>query len=112
MNKFLISLEPTNAVESLLQEIFHGFHVVISGLLYRFHPLCIGFSKVAIEVAQGLKLIAVNALQLWNAPFAQGNEILYFHAHPIAYQCIFRKIIGKFLAFVSITSIDRRNGSQ
>jgi hypothetical protein len=79
-------------INLFLDEVLHSFHVVVGHLLNVLHALGILLGKVTIDVAQGLKETVVYGLQLWQRQFAEGNEILDFYAHTIAYQCVLGKV--------------------
>ena len=96
----------------LLDEILHSFYVVVGHFFDILHALGILLSEVTIDVAQGLKEVAVYCCQLRQRQFAKGNEILDFYAHTIAYQCILGKVSWQRFGFASVTAIDRRNGGQ
>ena len=78
-----------NSVEALLEEVFHGLHVVVGHGLDVFHALRVGLGEVAVDVAQLAELGAVNPLELGQRNFAQGDEILHLHIHAVANEGVF-----------------------
>ena len=55
MDKLLVSLEPANLVELLLNEILHGLDVVVGNLLNILHVLCRLLVEGAVDVAQTIE---------------------------------------------------------
>ena len=55
MDKLLVSLEPANLVELLLEEILHGLDVVVGNLLNILHVLCRLLVEGAVDVAQTIE---------------------------------------------------------
>ena len=55
MNKLFVLFETAHGIETLLDKILHGLHVVVGYLLNVFHPLGISRCKLAINVTELVK---------------------------------------------------------
>ena len=49
----------------------------------------------------------IKLFKLWERKLTKGYKILNFYSYTIAYERIFRKIIGQCLCFITVTAIDR-----
>lgn len=78
----------------LLDEIFHGLHVVVGNLLDILHALGILLREVAIDITQTSEQALVKRLELRQGEFTKGYEIFYLYPNAITDECIFGKIIG------------------
>ena len=66
MNELLgLGGEAAEHVNLLLDEVFHGLHVVVGHRIDVLHALCILLGKPAVDVAQRFKQAVVEAFQLW-----------------------------------------------
>ena len=96
-----------NLSELLLDEILHGFHIVVGHLLNILHPLGILLRELTIDIAQTVKQTLVERLELRQGEFTKRYEILYLYPDTIADECKFGKIIGQLLSLASVSAIDR-----
>ena len=83
MYKLLESLKP-HLIETLFQEIFHRLNIVIGHALNFLDALSILHSKIAINIAQRLKLCRIHTFQLRQRQLAQCDKILHLHLHTVA----------------------------
>ena len=112
MDKLFVSIESANLVKFLFDEVLHSLHIVVGDLLDVFHALGTNLVKVAIDGAKLGEQGMVEIGKLRQRQLTQGDEILYFHTHTVAYECILRKIVGQRLGLSSVTAIDGRYGCQ
>ena len=88
MDELLVSVEASNLVEFLLNEVLYCLHVVVGHLLDVLHALCVLLVEVEIDAAQCFKQGMVEVLELRQWQLAQCYEIFDFYAHSVANECI------------------------
>ena len=88
MDELLVSVETSNLVEFLLDEVLYSLHVVVGHLLDVLHALCVLLVEVEIDAAQCFKQGVVEVLELRQWQLAQCNEIFDFYAHSVTDECI------------------------
>lgn len=84
MNELLVVVESTNLVKLLLDEVFHGFHVVVGDFLNVLHAASILLVEVTVDVSQVLEQSMIDPCQLRKRQLAKGNEIFNFHSYAVA----------------------------
>ena len=89
VDELLVGVEPANLVELLLDEVFHCLNIVVCHLLYFLDAARIGLREVGIDGAQAAEKAVVESGQLGQRQLAQGDEVFYFDAHPVADERIF-----------------------
>ena len=108
VDELLVLLEIANLIEFFLDEVLHGFHVVVGYLLDVLHSLCVSLGEVGIYLAQGGEEVLVEGLQLRQRKFAKCNEIFNLHLYAVFYQRVFGEVVCKIFCLAMITAIDRR----
>ena len=88
MDEFLIGIQSAYLVEFLLNEIFHSLDVMIGHSLDILYALCTRLVEVGVDASQPCEQRMIERCQLRQRELAQGYEILYFHAHSVADECI------------------------
>ena len=111
MHELLHAAQP-EGVHLLLDDVLHGLHVVVGHRLDLLHTRGVGRREVAVEAPQGLALRRAHARELRQRDFAQGDEIFHFDPDAVADQGLFRKIIGEFLRFTTVTAVYGRDGGE
>ena len=110
----LLQLLKAHLVELALEEVFHGFDVVVGGLFDILDGLGIIVGELAVDVAQLLGF-AGNSGQsgtLGLQSVGEGDEILHLDADTVFYQGTLGEVLGEGLAFGAIAPIDGRNGIE
>ena len=75
----LLEVGQAHLVEFMFEEVLHGLHVVVGGLLYLLDGEGVVVGEMTVDIAQGLGL-AGHGGQRRTLPFellAQGNEIFH-----------------------------------
>ena len=93
MHELLIGLQP-EGVHFLLDDVLDGLYVVVGHRLDLLHAPGVGVREIEVERAQGGEFRAVDAGQLRQRQFAQGDEVFHFDADAVADEGLLRKIIG------------------
>ena len=112
MDELLVLVEASKPVEFLLDEIFHGLHVVVGGLLDFLDACGVCFREVAVDVAERVEAAVVEVLQLRQRQLAERDEVFNLHAHPVTDEGILREIFCQQPGLVPVSPVDRRDGGQ
>ena len=76
-------------VETLLDEVFDGFDVVVGNGFYFLDTGGVGLGEVAIEIAERLKERMGNISQLRERQFAECDEVFDFDAYTVSNEGVF-----------------------
>ena len=93
-------------VEALLEEIFHGFHVVVGGAFDGFDVLGIGGAEMLEDGVQVVDTLFIEGFQLGQTILAKGYKVLNFNKNPVADKGVLAEVFGQFAGFVGITAVD------
>ena len=93
MHELLVAGQP-QGVHFLLDDVLDGLYVVVRHRLDLLNAFGVGRRKIGVQRAQGGEFRAVDAGQLRQRQFAQGDEVLHFDADAVADEGLLRKIIG------------------
>ena len=111
MHELLVAFQ-SQGVHLLLDDVLDGLDVVVRDRLDLLDPFGVGRGEIGVEGAQVGEFRVVDVCELRQREFAQRDEIFHFDTDPVADQRLFRKIIGEFFRFVTVASVDGRNGCQ
>ena len=111
VNELLVCRQ-AQAVELLLQEVFDGLDVVVGHRFDVFDALRLGAVEVGVYLAQALEAAVVDALELGQRQLAERYEVFYLDPHAVADQCVFRKVVSKFVDLGAIAAVDGRDGRE
>ena len=106
----LLVLFQAESVHLLLDEVLHRFYVVVGPFFDLFDPEGILFREVTVEVAKFFEMGRVHALQLRQGQSAEGDEVFYLHADPVADKGIFREVFFQRGGGGTVTTVDGRDG--
>ena len=111
MYVFFIFFE-SERIEVLFEEIFNGLHVVVRHAFDFFDAHGVLNAEIAVDVAKFFSDRGVYAGEGGQRNLAKGDKVFYFHAHAVAYERKFRKILVEALAFIAVTAVDRGNSRK
>ena len=94
MYEFLVGCQ-AEAVETLLEEIFHRFDVMVGDGLDLLDAFGVLERKIAADVAELVENRVVNVLELGQREFTQSYEIFHLDPYTVTDQGEFRKIVVK-----------------
>ena len=83
---------------------------MVGGLLYLFHLLSFRITEGEVNLTQLVGQLGTLRQKTFNRQLgqaAQGNKILYFHTHAVAYQSLLGEIGRQGLNLVTIAAVYR-----
>ena len=106
--------EPLQAhlLQLLLDEVFHGFYVVVGHLFNVLYPLGLVRGHVPVNGAQVFETGAVEVFQLGQGNAAQGDEVFDFHPHAVADKGKLAEIRSQDLGLGCIAAVDGGDGKK
>ena len=120
MDELLVRLEIScrnvpcrrESVELLLDIVFHCLDIMICDALYILDALRTGNCECLVDAAKHGEETLVEGRELGQRQLAERDEIFYFDTDAITDEGILGKILGKWLGFAPVASVDRRDGGQ
>ena len=112
MDELLVGFEASYLVKLLLDEIFHRLHIMIRHRLDVLHALRAMLVETQIDLPQPTEQAVVEAGELRQRQFTEGDEIFDFNSYTIADKGKLREIARQGFRFTPIPAIYRRYGSQ
>ena len=106
MDELLVGRQP-QLIEFFLDEILHGFDIMIGDLFDIFDALGVLQAEIQVNGPQGREVSGSEAFQLGQRQPAQGDKIFHLYPHPVSDQGAFAEIIGQRRCGAAVAPVHR-----